>query len=368
MVKTKKLIIFFMLLSCFFILLSTVSAADFRVKEKTSHDDITNWMKTAKSGDSLIFTSSNYNLTDMVIIDKDITVKSNKNTKIAYNKNKTMFYIIANRVTFSSLTLNHNGQGSNESKFAVVSAAKDTAKRINFNKVTINAKKSYVSGIDIPLWNGSVSNSRINIKGIWGHGVSSEQWNGNVAKSYVTTSGKSSVSLSSVYWSGKVSGSRIYNTAPYDVGGVPSGIIFVYGKGTISKSIIRVPNGNALRLDKNIKVTGCSLQSRKGHPKHYKFLPDLSINSKDIKRSKTTYSVKVTNNYYGSSNACYLGIKIGSYVKTTKVKALAFGQSTNVKVTLPSKYINKKYTKNVKVDYYNKIKEQTKDNNIFKFN
>jgi hypothetical protein len=356
-----------MLLSCFFIIISSASSADFSVKDKTTHKDITNWMKTAKKGENLIFTGSEYNLTDSIIIDKTINVKSTKNTKISFNKNKPMFYIIASGVTFSNLTLNHNGQGNNQSKFAVVSASRDTVKKINFNRITINAKNSYVSGIDVPLWNGSVSNSKINIKGFWGCGVSSEQWNGNIVNSHIVTSGKRSVAISSIYWFGKVSGSKIYNNALFDVGGVPTGVIFVYGKGTISKSQIIVPDGRALRLDKNIKVTSCSLKSKKGFASHYKFLPDLSINNKSIKRSGNTYSIKVTNNYYGFSNVCYLGIKVGNYVKTVKVKALAFSQSTTVKVTLPSKYISKSYTKTVKVDYYNKVKEETKNNNIFKF-
>jgi len=386
MVNTKKLLIFLMLLSCFFLTISSASAADLKVNEKTSYDDITKWMQTAKNGESLIFTSTSYNLTDSILIDKVITVKSTKNTKINFNKNKTMFYIISNGATFSNLTLNHNGQGSadrdqygnfiNLNLIFAVTASKEGIKTINFNKVTINTQKNFVSGINIPLWNGSVINSKVNTKGFCGHGVSSEQWVGNIVNSYITTKGIASVAVSSVYWAGKVSGSKIYNNAPFNKSGVPVGILFPWvfpgGKGTISNCIVKTPGGNALKLDKKIKVTSSTLVSMKGRPKHYVFLPDLSINKKDIKRTNNTYSIKVFNKDFnrlqlGTSNTCYLGIKIGNYVKTVKVKALDYGQNTTVKITIPTKYISKKYTKTIKVDYYNKVKEENKTNNIVRF-
>jgi len=382
MVKTKKFIIVLMLFFCFFILVGSVSAANLRVNDKTSYEDITEWLNTAKNGDSLIFTRSNYNLTDTIIIDKSIHVRSTKNTKIHFDKNKTMFIVAVNGVKFSKLTLNHYGHGNikqnskgrevSRNVFAVVSASQDSFKRINFNKVTINANNSFVSGIDIPLWNGSISNSKINIKGLWGHGITADQWMGNAVKTQVTTSGLGSVGISANYWVGKVSGSKIRNNALFDAGGVPTGILFPFGKGTISKSTVRVPNGNAAKLDKNIKVSSSSLVSMKGRPKQYNFLPDLSINEKNIKRSGRTYSIKVFNDdperlQLGASGPCHLGIKIGRYVKTVKVKALAYGQSTKVKVTIPKKYISRNYIKTVKVDYYNKIKEENKKNNVVRF-
>ncbi|MCL2156951.1 MAG: hypothetical protein FWH54_02895 [Methanobrevibacter sp.] len=382
MVKTKKLLIFLMLMSCFFIVIGSVSAANFNVKDKTSYNDITKWMKTAKNGDSLIFTGKSYNLTDSILIDKAINVKSTKNTKINFYKNKTMFYVISSGATFSNLTLNHKGYGSaeldstgrviNKNFIFVVSASQDSFKKINFNKVTINTKNSYVSGINIPLWNGNVTKSKVNTKGIWGHGVSAEQWIGNFVNSYIATKGLGSVALNSNVWTGKVTGAKIYNKAPFNSGGVPVGILFPIGKGSITKSIVKVPGGNAVKLDKNIKVTKSTLVSMKGRPKLYTFLPDLSINIKNIKRTKNTYSIKVFNMdpkglQVGTSNPCYLGIKIGSYHKTVKVKALSYGQNTTVKISIPSKYVSKKYTKTVKVDYYNKVKEENKTNNVVKF-
>jgi len=346
-------------------LISSASAADFHVKDKTTHKDITNWMKNAKKGDNLIFDRSSYNLTNTIKINKAINVKSSKNTKISFSRNRPMFNITtSNKVTFSGLTLNYYGKGSNNRGIGVVSSSQGI-KKVNFNKVNINSNGSYVAGIEIPYWEGSVSKSKIKVNGVWGLGISSTQWKGNLVNSHVSVRGNSAISVYSTYWNGKVSGSNIYNYGATETG-VPAGILFVFAKGTISKCKVEVPNGGALRLDKNVKVSGCTLKSQKGTPKIYRFLPDLSLDKK-VKRSGNTYSIKVSNVGLGSSSACYLGVKIGNYVKTVKVKALGFDKSTIVKITLPSKYINKKYTKIAKIDYYNKVKEDNKQNNVMEF-
>lgn len=375
MVKTKKLIIFLMLVSCFFIVISSASAADLHVKDKTTHKDITNWMKNAKTGNNLIFDGSSYNLTDTVKINKAINVKSSKNTKINFNKNKPMFKITtSSKVTFSGLTLNYKGHGTNKSGIGIISSSQGV-KKANFNKVNINSSGNYVAGIEILAWEGSVSKSKINVNGAWGIGISSTQWKGNLVNSYVSVKGACSIAVYSTYWMGKVSGSKIYNKGP-DGNPKPIGAMFVFAKGTISKCKIETPNGWALRLDKNVKVTGCTLKSSKELPKIYRFVPDLCLSQYyfkksgktysqyNITRSGNTYSITVSNSGLATSKACYLGIKIGSYVKTVKVKALNPTESTIVKVTIPAKYISNKYVKTIKLDYYNKVKGEDKNNNI----
>jgi len=269
------------------------------------------------------------------------------------------------KVTFSRLTLNYDGQGTSEKGIAIISSS-NGVKKVNFNRVNINSNKNFVAGIEIPSWEGNVHNSKIKVNGQWGLGISSVQWKGNLVNSQVTTRGNSSIAVYSTHWSGKISGSKIYNYG-HSQGAVPAGVLFVFAKGTISKCVIEARNGGAARLDRNVKVSDSTLKSQRGTPKIYRFVPDLSISENNIKRSGNTYSIKVSNSGLGSSNACHLGIKIGSYVKTVKVKALGYGQSTTVKVTLPSKYISKRYVKTVTVDYFNKVKEENKNNNAFQF-
>ena len=360
------------LVFCFFIVISSVSAADFHVKDKTTHKDITNWMKNAKSGNNLIFDGSSYNLADTIIINKAINVKSSKNTKVNFSKNKTMFYITTNdKVIFSGLTLNHNGIAIEDS-FAAISASNNSLKKVNVNKVTINAKNDHVHGITISNWVGNVVNSKININGARGGGIDSTHWNGNIKNSVITTKGDGSVSVYSYEWRGNISVSKVYNYGKSQ-SAMSIGILLPYAKGTISKSRVESPNGHALRIDTNIKVSGSTLKSQKGNPKIYRFLPDLTLEYK--KRSGSTYYFNVSNGYYsypqkafGSAIACYLGVKLDNKVIKVKVNALTPHKSTTVKITIPSKYIDKSYTKNFKIDYYNKVKEQSKKNNVVKRN
>lgn len=373
MVKTKKLIIFLMLVSCFFILISSASAADFHVKDKTTHKDITNWMKNAKKGDNLIFDRSSYNLTNTLKINKAINVKSSKNTKINFSRNKAMFHITtSSKVTFSGLTLNYNGKGTDIKPVNIITASNNSYKKINFNKINIKSNKNYVGAIEIPYWEGSVSKSKITMNGVWGRGISSEAWKGNLINSHVSIKSPS-VSVYSLHWDGKVTNSKIYNYGSQE-SWIPVGILFVFAKGTISKCTVVVPNGEAVKLDRNVKVSGCSIKSKPGYQKIHRFLPDLSIGETyykeksyskyNIKRSGSTYSITISNGGLATSNTCYLGIKIGNYVKTVKVKALNSGQSTTVKIKIPTKYISSKYTKTIKIDYYNKVKEVNETNNI----
>jgi hypothetical protein len=354
-----------MLASCFFLLISSASAADFNVNDKTTHKDIINWMKNAKTGDNLIFSGSSYNLTNTINVNKGINIKSSKNTKINFNRNKVMFNVkTSNKVTFSGLTLNHNGRGKYIKPLSVISAPRNSINQINFNRVSINSDKDYIDGITIPHWIGSVSRSQININGHNSGGISSEEWKGNLVNSRVSVKGDDAVSVYSRHWSGKLSGSKVYNHGFYQ-SGRPIGVMLISAKGTISKCVVEVPNGAALRLDRNVKVGGSTLTSQKGTPKIYRFLPDLTLNL--TKRSGNTYHIVVSNIDLGSSRSSHLGISIGKYVKTAKVKSLTSGESTTVKVTMPSKYISRTHIKTAKIDYYNRVRETNKENNIINF-
>jgi hypothetical protein len=112
MYKIKKFILLFFFSLCVFTFISSISAADFYVYECTTHKDITEWIDTkAKNGDNLIFNTVKYDLSDNLIINKSINIKSYKNTVINFNKSEGMIKAYADgKVVLSDLTLNHNSK------------------------------------------------------------------------------------------------------------------------------------------------------------------------------------------------------------------------------------------------------------------
>lgn len=353
-----------MVVLCFSVLISSVSAADYRVKNGTTHGDITKWIKNnAKTGNNLIFDVSSYDLTDTLVINKAINIKSSKNTQINFNKNKDMFRVTASGVTFSGLTLNFKGSGTSTKNVGAISTTNST-KKVNIASTKINVNGNYATGINIPKWKGSISKSIIKLNGFYCYGIDSLEWSGNLVNSNILAYGNNSINIYSLYWYGKIYGAKIYNYAAW-TNSAPCGAVLVIAKGSISKSIIKSANGYAVMTSPEVKITGSTLSSKKGLEKVYRYLPDLKI--QNVKKSGNSYYLTVYNNGLGPSKACYLGVKFGSSVKKVVVKGLYAGSYATVKVVLPSKYATNKYTKTAKIDYYNKVKESNEENNIKSF-
>ena len=96
--------------------------------------------------------------------------------------------------------------------------------------------------------------------------------------------------------------------------------------------------------------------------------PKADLRIVSMTRKGKYYYIKVKNYGNAKANKNYLRIYYGSKGKNVAVKALNPGKYTTVKIRTSylGKYANKKYTKTVKVDYYNKIIESNKANNIKK--
>jgi len=320
-------------------------------------------MKTAKTGNSLIFNTKTYNLTDTIVVNKAINIKSTKNTQINFYKSKDMFKVTASGVTFSGLTLNHYGERSDYTQLGVIRSTSNAYKKINIKNVKIYTNGSFVSGILTKKLNGDISNSYIKVTGYASSAVDTEYWKGSLLKSSTLSYGDHSVTVYSIEWAGKIYGSKIYN---YAKEGDPYGAILM-GKGSITKSTIKAPYSNTAKVTHNsddyIKISSTSLSPKKGNPKYKIFLPDLVIN-KISASSKGYYKVTIMNRHDGDSKSCYLGIKTGSYIKKVKVKALKPGESVVMKVNFATKYMNKKYTKLATIDYYKKVDEEGEDNTV----
>jgi hypothetical protein len=92
-----------------------------------------------------------------------------------------------------------------------------------------------------------------------------------------------------------------------------------------------------------------------------KKLADLTITK--ITKKGNTHTVFIKNIGKKSAGSSYLGVLNGkNLIKKANVKAIGIGKTIQVKVTLDKKYSTK--LKTFKVDYYNKIKENNKNNNI----
>lgn len=369
MINTKKVIIFLTLFSCFFILISTASAADYYVNKDTSQKNISDWMKNdAKNGDNLIFNVSSYTLNDTLNISKSVTIKSDINSKISFNKNKDMFDVKTNGITFSGINLDYNGQGTSKIMYGAIStldASKKTTKQFLVKDTVINVNKKYASGILLGTLQGNIINSTINIKGANSYGISLTKWTGDLINTTIRSSGKDSVCVYSVSWNGKVNESKISNNGSHkDI--YTAGFISVNSIGSIINSEIKSKNSYAVMVSDNVKITNSSLSSKKGLPNVYRYRPDLIIGN-EISIAKRTYSFKVYNIGHIKSNACTFTLKVGKITKKATVKALNPSKFTTVKITISSKYLGKKYTKTIKVDANNVNKENNKKNNGGKF-
>ncbi|MDR2967450.1 MAG: hypothetical protein LBU74_05840 [Methanobacteriaceae archaeon] len=377
-------------------MISSVSSANYYVNEDTSHKNITDWIKNnAKTGDNLIFNTSSYNLTDRLNITKSINIKSNKNTQINFiqqDEMYCMFYVTAKNVVFSGLTINHNGNGNTQEyssgewgttingfhmniKNTVINTNLIYGASISFRKgsivnCTINSKSQ---GIQVSYWKGNIINSRINAnEGITNrialfHNV--DYWYGDMANTTIV-SGNNGVELT--VWKGKIINSTIRTNGSKAVG-----INIQYGEGRIHGSKIISVDGYAVKISDAVKITNSSLSSRKGLSKSVRYLPDLKV-SKAFISGRTCY-ITISNIGFSTSKPTRIGLKIGKVLIKAHVKSIKpfipqehspdswTKHTTKVKITLPKKYTSGKYLKTVKVDYYNKIKETNKKNNILKF-
>ncbi|MCL2116208.1 MAG: hypothetical protein FWH29_08305 [Methanobrevibacter sp.] len=369
MINTKKVIILLTFVSCFFILISTVSAADYYVNNDTSQKNIVDWMKNnAKNGDNLIFNVSSYNLTDTLNITKSITLKSDINTKINFNRNKDMFDVKANGITFSGLSINYNGEGSSKIMYGAIStlnASKSNLKTFTVKNTVINVNKKYTSGILLGTLKGNIINSTINLKAANCFGISLAKWTGNLINTTVTSKGTDSVCVYSETWSGVVNRSKLSNDGSTK-NLYTAGFISVNSKGSIINSEIKSKNSYAAMVTDNVAVSKSTLSSKKGLSKVYRFRPDLIIYN-EVGFSKNTYSFRIYNIGEINSKACTFQLKTGTVTKTASVKALKPGRYTTVKITIPSKFVGRRYTKTMKVDTKNVNKEKNKKNNVGKF-
>ncbi|MCL2116715.1 MAG: hypothetical protein FWH29_10905 [Methanobrevibacter sp.] len=380
-------------------MISSVSSADYYVNEGTTYKNITDWMiNDAKTGNNLIFNTSSYNLTDQLIINKSINIKSYKNTHINFIQEEDMWcmfeinaknsftYEGKNTVLISGLTLNHYGNGDtvdySGGKFGTTISGSHNA-RVDIKNTIVNTNLINGSSIEIRegnilnstfnsksygvlafYWKGNIINSRINAKG---NGLSSYYnrgyWNGNMINTTII-SGKSGVEV--IVWKGKITNSTIHSK-----GSKSDGISIKYTEGSIYRSKIISKNGYAVKISEVAKITKSSLSSGKGLSKTYKYLPDLKIDSAFI-YGRTAY-ISISNIGYSSSKPCQIGLKIGKTLKKAHVKSIKpfhlnfnLKNTITVKIILPKKLVNDKL-KTVKVDYYNKNKELNKKNNVFKF-
>lgn len=336
----------------------------------------------------MIFNSSSYNLKNSLVISKSINIVSYKNTKINFNKNDDMIKIRANNVNITGLTLNHNGEGESSGDSLSTIFASGSYKKIDIKNTKISIKNSYCTGVYIEKWIGSFINSSIKTNGnYYSRGILSRHWKGNLANNVISTKGDGSygiyiknkwignalnnriftygrgaTAISSENWQGKINNNRIYTYGSL----YSDGINLKNSKGSIYKNVVKSKSYYAIRVSDNVKVTSSSLSSRKDLEKIYRYRPDLCIVG-DIVKNKTTYSFKVKNIGSLSAKSCYIGIKVDKFLQKIKINSTKSFEVIDIKIDLPKKYATKKYVKTIKLDYYNKIKEISKTNNIHKF-
>jgi len=392
MFKKNVLVIFLVFL--FFTVISSVAAADYYVDNNTKHSDIVNWMKNdAKNGDNLIFTGSKYDLTDTITVNKSIDIKSENKTQINFNKkNKNMFKVAVSGVNFEGLSLNYHG-----SDYKSVIYASGAFKKINIKNTDIKVTSSDVDTINIGKWLGNITNCKINIESQFSGALTSNVWTGNIVNSKIITGTglgtqhvdaiirlgkwKGNIINSEIYtnsscaisaeWKGKITGSKIHCGIDKKNTYTSYGLFLPGSKGTITKSTIKVFRGSALGIPDEVKVSNCTLSSGKKYPNINRFRSDLVIDS--VKKSGKFYKVSFSNMAFviADSKPCTLVIKCGNKIlKKVNVKSLEGvmeGPQKTIKVAIPAKYANKKYTKTAIIDYYNVNKEYNRKNNQYKF-
>ncbi|MCL2157337.1 MAG: hypothetical protein FWH54_04860 [Methanobrevibacter sp.] len=227
MFEARKGLIFVVIVFCLFIAVNSTSASNYYVNKDTSHKNITDWIKNdAKKGDNLIFNTSSYSLSNTLVISKSINIKSYKNTKINFNRSKSMFYVTVNSVNFSGLILNHKplekinysydpNDYYNSYNISSIKVFK-SVKHVNFKNISIfaniNVKVLYIpnvpyegddfiedsyyedliySGISIKEWKGNVKNCHLKI--INGRGINALKWTGNLTNSTIKTTNDSGI-------------------------------------------------------------------------------------------------------------------------------------------------------------------------------
>jgi len=389
MIFKKKIILFLMLFSCFFVLIGSVSAADFHVNNDTSNQAITDWMKNdAKSGDNLIFNVSSYKLDNTLVVNKSVTIKSDQNTKLIFDRTgRDMFNLTTNNIKFSGLNIQFDAKGNTKYKPTVI-AVVGTTKRFDMVNVNITVSQNYAGavggekasgnilncnfnilkansvGFSVGTWTGDIINSRIITRGASSYGIAFRNWKGNLINSTVQSSGKGSITVYAHTWNGRIENSTISNTGNsiYD-----TGFVSVKSKGSIVGSTIKSSKTYSTMISDDVNVVRSSLSSGKGFGKTYRYRPELVLNPQ-ISARKNTYTFRVFNNGYFTSKMNHLGITVrGKLVAKASVKAIKAGKFATVKVKIPSKFANSRFIKTAKVDYHNKVKEFFKKDNTIRF-
>jgi len=392
-------------------LMGSVSAENLTVNSNTSHKNITDWMNDATTvkGDNLIFNVSSYELSDTLVLSKHITIKSDKKTQISFNKNKNMFNLTANEISFSGLVLNHNGKGAYGTYVSTIFATVPE-KTINIKDTSINLKKDYSVAVSIGNGKCNFINSQIIGNGIFNYGlvsynltvnfqkssvifnknqgygffvlnkltgdftntkivlqsasmgIFSLKWTGNFINSNIT--GKTaSYGIYVDKWNGKISGSKMILS-----GATSAGLFSKNSKGTIFKSTIHAKKGIAASVSKDVIVSGSSIISKKGKPDVYYFGPRMTILKISSYTKSRTYSFKIVNIGESKSKTSYLQISTGKFKKNVKVKGINANRIITVKTALPKTYSTSKYKKAVKMIFYNSAgKKESSKILYFKF-
>ncbi|MCL2114999.1 MAG: hypothetical protein FWH29_02125 [Methanobrevibacter sp.] len=379
-------------------MISSVSSANYYVNEGTNQKNIVDWMKNeANSGDNLIFNSSSYNLNDRLNITKSIKIQSYKNTNINFIQEDDMwemFYVTGKNVVFSGLTLNHNGNGKmkfpSDGEFGTTISG-DYKSRVDIKNTVINT--NLIHGSSIGIREGNIVNCTINSKS---QGIIAFNWKGNIINSKINAKEGITNRIISLHTVDNWFGNMINSTIISELNGVEvtvwkgniinstisvngsksDGISIKYGEGHIHRSKISSKKGYAVKISDAVKITNSSLFARKGLSKSIRYLPDLKVN-KAVISGRTCY-IAISNIGNSTSKPTQIGLKIGKVLFKAHVKSIRpfipqehseepwVKNKVTVKITLAKKYINYSW-KTVKVDYYNKIKEINKKNNVFKF-
>lgn len=396
----KKILSIISLLFFFFILIGSVSAANFYVNTNTNHKDINDWLtKSAKTGDSLIFNSKTYKLKNTLVINKSINIKSYKNTKIIFSKyNSEMFGIKANNVNFYGLNLHHNGRGninSYETK-GVISSQMNSKKRVNLFKTNIYTYQNYVSGINIKKWEGKINKCKISNKGKYlSYGVISEEckvsiynskintkttslflakWRGNIQNTAILS--QNDKTIHSTNWKGILKNNKFYSYGKnkykkFDKFSNANTVNLGLSKGLISNCILKSKYGCPILTTNNVKIINSKLFSGNGIPKIYRYKPDLIVNTAKFKGN--TLNIDVRNTGYAASNNCSLSLEITSkelvsfMKKIIPVKSLNPKSTTMIEIIVPLEYTSDNYIKWIRVDCYDVIEEESEHFNLFRF-
>ncbi len=343
MILKKQQTLIFIIITLFFIIsINCVSGSDFHVNKDTTHKNITDWIKKdAKKGDKLIFTS-NYNLTNTLVISKSINIKSYKNTKIYFNKSKNMFNINTSSVNFTKLTIIHkptekiNYSFNNEYYYSISTLFAPKPVKINIKNVNIyvnnQMKVLYIpqkdseysfyeepyyeqldyTGINIYKGYGNITNCNIKINN--GRGLGALKWEGNIKNStFLTKNGRG---INTQGWTGNIIDSKFRSE-----GGEEQHCISIFG----------TLNGNIERT--SISLNGISSRTLFIQWQWKGNLINSSIKAKGeycngiVSRlwNGTLYNSKITSNGQYSSALYNCG---GWNIKIIKSKILTYGNET----------------------------------------